>query len=343
MGFKHRQCAAAIAAVALTAAWADSASAATVTEDGGAIAYQAADGEANALTVRDDGAAVIFSDAGAAIQPGAGCQTLSTGAVACAGGPALLTISVGDRNDTVDADTNILMEIRIDGGAGDDTLHSGSALGRLHELGGGDGDDTLTTSVNLIGTQILTGGRGDDSLWAQNGGFGRLIGNSGDDTLRYDQRAPNQAPSLMDGGSGNDTYRWEGPDPFDDQFAARALAPGNGLDTLRADLGPFGPGISVDLAECHGCVDRVIGSDLDDVLLGDSHSNVLEGRGGNDTIDPRGGIDLVDGGAGDDTITLRDRLPDLATCGAGADTVSADARPLDPLGKTCETVQRTAR
>jgi hypothetical protein len=147
----------------------------------------------------------------------------------------------------------------------------------------------------------------------------------------------------MDGGSDNDTYRWEGPDPFDDQFAGRAIAPGNGFDTLRADLGPFGTGITVDLATCHGCVDRVIGSDLDDVLLGDGRINVLVGRGGNDTIDPRGGLDVVDAGAGDDTITLRDGLPDVAICSDGADSVSADQRRLDHVGKSCETVLRSGR
>jgi Ca2+-binding RTX toxin-like protein len=342
MGFKQRQCAVAIAAVAVTGAWTGSAHAATVAVDGDVIAYQAASGEANALTVRDDGVAVSFSDAGAGIQPGAGCVALPTGDAACLGGPTQLAISVGDRDDSVDAETNILKEIRIDGGTGDDTLHSGSASGRLHALNGGSGDDELTTAVNIIGTQVLSGGAGNDSAWAQGGGFGELIGGSGHDSLRYTQRVPGQAPSRMDGGSGNDTYRWEGPDPFDDDFAARAIAPGDDFDTLRVDLGPFGSGVTVDLAACHGCVDRVIGSDLDDVLLGDSRVNVLEGRGGNDTIDPRGGLDAVDGGGGDDTIMLRDRLPDLVTCGDGEDSVSADGRLLDHVGKSCETVLRSA-
>ena len=147
----------------------------------------------------------------------------------------------------------------------------------------------------------------------------------------------------MDGGSGNDIYRWEGPDRSTSSSRRAAIVPGKGFDTLRADLGPFGGGVSVDLAECHGCVDRVIGSELDDVLLGDSRRNVLEGRGGNDTIDPRGGIDLVDGGAGDDTITMRDRMMDIVTCGDGTDSVSADVRLLDHVGSSCETVVRSGR
>lgn len=343
MGFRQRQCAMAIAAVVLTGAWVSSASAATVSVDGDTVAYQAASGEANALTVRDDFGGTTFSDEGATIDPGAGCAALPSGAVTCAPGPTRLAISVGDGDDSVDADTNFLFEIRITGGSGDDTLHSGSASGRLHELDGGYGDDTLTTGVNLIGTQVLTGGPGDDSAWAQGGGFGELVGGSGDDSLRYTQRAPGQAPSRMDGGSGNDTYLWEGPDPFDADFPARAIAAGDGFDTLKADLGPFGSGVTVDIATCHHCVDRVIGSDLDDVLLGDSRTNILQGRGGNDTIDPRGGLDVVDGGDGDDTITLRDRLPDVATCGDGADSVTADGRLLDHLGKSCETVVRSKR
>jgi Ca2+-binding RTX toxin-like protein len=343
MGFRQRQCTVAVAAVVLTGAWASAASASTVGVEGDTIVYRAGDGEANDLTVRDDFGGSTFTDAGAKIEPGAGCAALPTGAVACAPGPTLLAVSVGDRADSVDADTNFFLRVGVDGGTGDDALHSGSASGRLHEVDGGAGDDTITTAVNLIGTQVDDGGPGDDSVWAQGGGVGKLIGGSGDDSLRYAQRAPGQAPDLMDGGSDNDLYLWEGPDPFDDQFPARALGAGSGFDTLKIDLGPFGPGATVDIARCQHCVDRVVGSDLDDTLLGDSRINVLEGRGGNDTIDPRGGLDVVDGGDGDDTIALRDRLPDLATCGDGADSVRADARLLDHLGKSCETVVRSGR
>jgi Ca2+-binding RTX toxin-like protein len=343
MGFRQRQCTVAVAAVLLTGAWANSAPAATVAVDGDAVVYRAGDGEANDLTVRDDFGGSTFTDAGATIEAGAGCAALPTGAVACAPGPALLTVSVGDRADSVDADTNFYAEVRVAGGTGDDTLRSGSASGRLHEVDGGSGDDTIITGVNLIGTQVDDGGPGDDAVWAQGGGFGKLTGGSGDDSLRYTQRAPGQTPELMDGGSGTDLYWWEGPDPFDDQFPARALAAGDGFDTLKIDLGPFGSGATVDIATCHHCVDRVIGSDLDDVLLGDSRTNILQGRGGNDTIDPRGGLDVVDGGTGDDTVALRDRLPDFATCGDGTDSVRADARLLDHVGKSCETVVRSAR
>jgi Ca2+-binding RTX toxin-like protein len=341
MGFKQRQCATAIAAVVLTGAWVSAAPAATVSVAGDAIVYQADYGEANALAVTDDETATTFTDAGAVIQPGAGCEAQASGAVACAAGPTQLFISLADRDDSADAETNFLKEVHIDGGSGDDTLHSGSDRGRLHVLEGGYGDDTLTTSVNLLGTQSISGGPGDDTEWAQAGGFADFAGGSGDDELHYSQRAPGQAPSRMDGGSGNDLYLWEGPDPFDAQFPAQAIVPGQGFDTLRADLGPFGGGITVDLAGCHGCVDRVIGSELDDVLLGDSRPNVLVGRGGNDTIDPRGGLDLVDGGAGDDTITTRDRMIDIVTCGDGADSVRADVRLLDHAGSSCETVLRS--
>jgi hypothetical protein len=343
MRFKQQQCAVAIAAVALTGACVSSAPAATVAVAGDTVVYQADAGEANALTVRDDFGGTTVTDPGASIKPGAGCEAQASGAVTCATGPTLLAISVGDGDDSVDADTNFFDEVRIDGASGDDTLHSGSASGRRHVLDGGYGDDTLTTSVNLIGTQILSGGPGDDSAWMQAGGFGELSGGSGDDTLRYSQRAPDQTPSRMDGASGNDRYLWDGPDPFDAQFAARAIVPGTGFDTLKADLGPFGGGITVDLAACGGCVDRVIGSELNDVLLGDSRPNVLVGRGGNDVIDPRGGVDVVDAGAGDDTITTRDRTPDIVTCGDGVDSLSADGRFLDFAAKSCETVLRASR
>jgi Ca2+-binding RTX toxin-like protein len=345
MTFKQRQCALAIAVAALTGAWVSSAPAATVAVDGDTIAYHADYGEENALTVRDDGVQATFSDAGASIRPGAGCAAQASGAVACdtgTPGSRVVDVDVRDRDDTVDADTSAVQAVRIAGGSGDDTLHSGSASGERHVLDGGSGDDSLTTSVNLLGAQVLIGGAGDDTAWAQAGGAAELIGNSGDDTLHYTQRAPGQTPSRMDGGSDNDLYLWEGPDPFDAQFPARAIVPGGGFDTLKADLGPFGGGITVDLAACGGCVERVIGSQLDDVLLGDSRPDVLVGRGGNDVIDPRGGPDLVDAGAGDDTINTRDGTLDLVTCGEGLDSLRADGRNLDHAGSSCETVLRAA-
>jgi len=346
MGFKQRQCAVAIAAATLTGAWVSSAPAATVAVDGATIAYRADFGETNALTLRDDGVQATFSDAGASIRPGAGCAAQPSGAVACdtgVPGSSVVQINLGDGDDTVDADTSAIQEVRIYGGSGADTLHSGSASGERHVLDGGGGDDALTTSVNLLGSQRLIGGAGDDTAWAQAGGAAELIGNTGNDTLHYTQRAPGQTPSRIDGGSGNDLYLWEGPDPFDAQFPARAIVPGGGFDTLKAVLGPFGSGVTVDLAACGGCVERVIGSDLDDILLGDRRLNVLVGRGGNDTIDPRGGPDLVDAGAGDDTITTRDGVLDVVSCGDGVDALRADGRFIDHVGNSCETVVRTAR
>jgi hypothetical protein len=51
-------------------------------------------------------------------------------------------------------------------------------------------------------------------------------------------------------------------------------------------------------------------------------------------------VDAPDGGDGDDAITSRDGSADTVTCGAGADTVVADAT--DVLAADCENVQLPA-
>jgi len=50
----------------------------------------------------------------------------------------------------------------------------------------------------------------------------------------------------------------------------------------------------------------VIGSNLDDQILGNAEDNRLEGGSGNDTLSGLGGTDSIFGGGGDDTIFFAD-------------------------------------
>jgi Ca2+-binding RTX toxin-like protein len=343
MSNRQRSCIAAMAAIGLTTACAASAQAATVAVSGATITYQAGAGEANALTVTGVAPSAQFSDTGATIAPGPGCQAQADGSVACTAGAGApqLQILTGDRNDRVDAESNAFTLVHISGANGDDALRSRSSSGGQHVLDGGYGDDDLSTATNLGGDQTLNGGPGDDTAAIDEGGHGRLSGASGDDLLSYRALAPGVLPDSLDGGTGNDTYHYIGDSGDFDGFAGR-IVPGFGFDTLTVELSPFSStGIDVDLAACHGCVERVIGSPLADTLLGDGHLNVLLGRDGNDVIDPRGGPDLVSGGAGDDDITTRDHNFDAVSCGAGVDRLTADRPFFDRTDGTCETVLRS--
>ena len=63
---------------------------------------------------------------------------------------------------------------------------------------------------------------------------------------------------------------------------------------------------------------------------------MLTVAGGRGIVDGGAGNDILTGGPADDTITSRDGFADRVTCGAGADTVVADA--LDTVTPSCESV-----
>ena len=89
-------------------------------------------------------------------------------------------------------------------------------------------------------------------------------------------------------------------------------------------------------------------------MFGDDGADTVYGSNGNDTVDGGPGQDLVFGDlsscssfscpAGSDQLFVRDGEVDQANCGAGADTVQADAADviaLDGFG-VCESVDRAA-
>jgi RTX calcium-binding nonapeptide repeat (4 copies) len=84
----------------------------------------------------------------------------------------------------------------------------------------------------------------------------------------------------------------------------------------------------------------VVGGASDDVLVGSATANVLVGGGGSDRLTGAGGADTLDGGAGDDVIDAIDGAADAIACGAGNDSVQADAQ--DAVAADCERADRAA-
>jgi Ca2+-binding RTX toxin-like protein len=64
---------------------------------------------------------------------------------------------------------------------------------------------------------------------------------------------------------------------------------------------------------------------------------VIKGKKGNDKITGLAGQDCLSGGKGDDKIKARDGESDRINCGAGKDSVKADA--LDVIKGNCEKVK----
>jgi Ca2+-binding RTX toxin-like protein len=83
--------------------------------------------------------------------------------------------------------------------------------------------------------------------------------------------------------------------------------------------------------------DVIHGNGGNDRISGGAGADKLYGDAGNDTITGGAGRDSMFGGTGNDTIQAKDGERDTIDCGAGRDTVVADAT--DVL-KHCETVKR---
>ena len=122
---------------------------------------------------------------------------------------------------------------------------------------------------------------------------------------------------LLDGGEGTDAAVY------------RASATG-----VTADLGS---GATGEGSDTFVSIENLLGSALDDVLVGNVSANVLDGgegddvltgRGGNDTLIGRAGVDDFNGGAGADTIQSRDGIAETVFCDS-QDVVDAD--PIDTL------------
>ena len=283
--------------------------------------------------------------------------------VECTGAPPV-TFDLGDLVDKANI-TGAPLSITVLGGPGNDVL---KADGGAQTLVGGDGNDVLEGGADA---DVLDGGDGNDNV----------RGDSGDDELRggpgLDGLSGGQGNDKLDGGDGHDEISaGAGDDLANGGAGDDELEDDDGVDTLRGDDGSdviygFDEGqadtfdggggidgiayvtkvpITLDLAagtvKGAGPPETVIGvEDIIDAqhdtgtLVGTAGANYIEGAPGADVVDPRAGGDVVATSTGDDTIDVRDGFADRVSCGDGADSVQADT--LDDVQPDCETVTHT--
>ena len=206
----------------------------------------------------------------------------------------------------------------INAGAGNDLITGGGAVS------GGAGDDTI---VEFNGNGPVSGGEGDDRF-VQFLATGGTEGGPGTDSLEIDfdriQVVIGQPVTFTFTPSGMQLDAG----PLSGSFAASGIeeleftALKDSVQTVDATTFPG----TVLLRGVSG-VDILIGGAFDDRLLGGT---------GNDTLTGNGGGDQLVAGDGDDLVNARDGVADRVDCGAGADTVVADA--VDVVAG-CESVQ----
>ena len=143
----------------------------------------------------------------------------------------------------------------------------------IENLLGSDHNDTL---VGNSGVNTLTGGAGNDTLEGM-GGADSLIGGGGTDTVSYDHATAAVISCLT-------TSLTQGSNITFSQGAAITQA------------GDAGDSSHVTVGDTYSGIENMIGSHLDDTLIGNSEANVINGGAGDDTLEGMAGGDRLIGG-----------------------------------------------
>jgi Ca2+-binding RTX toxin-like protein len=335
-----------------------SASAGTISINGGTFAYTASAGEGNVVhlvqtTSCETLAAPCLRFSDLAYNPvtvPAACVDTGFNGVLCPL-PRSATIDLGDKVDLYsDWDGPSV----IHAGPGEDVVR---AQGGADVLYGEDGADDL---VGGLGDDRVNGGTGNDTLdsylaegeWSaaadDSRGTDVLRGDAGRDTASY--RARNDPLVLSKDGKANDGAPGENDTIADD---VERIDGGQGDDAIVG-----GPGRDLlfglegaDVITGAGNQDRVDGGDGDDAVAGGDGGDSVAGGGEDDLVVGGPGADALYGdylygcGAaqscvdGDDEVRADDGTQDLVDCGRGIDAVRVDT--IDYRGRLseCEGVQ----
>jgi Ca2+-binding RTX toxin-like protein len=267
-----------------------------------------------------------------------------------------LVVNMNGGDDVFTAGNGLapLIALKVDGGAGNDTITGGDGNDVLL---GGDGNDVITGGR---GSDMMIGGAGDDTfVWNPGDGSDVVEGQDGHDTLQFNGSNANENMDLSANGSRLRLFRDVGNVTMDvngvEQVNVAALGgadtltvndlshtavtdvnldlagtPGSGVGDGQADTVIVNGTAHADTVQISGSGTSytVAGLSANVAVQGSEGANdrlVVNGLGGNDSINaaglPASTVQLtVDGGAGNDRITGGDGN-DLLIGGAGNDSI----------------------
>ena len=213
---------------------------------------------------------------------------LDTGGVNITIGSGVEYAAGNSGNDSINA-ASLTTAVNMFGGAGDDTLYSGSGG---DTLSGGGGNDTLAGGA---GVDHLDGGDGNDSLFG-GAGADELIGGAGNDKLYVMGN-----DSLLQGDAGYDQVIVldAGGVNITIGSGVEYAVGNNGNDTI--DASGLTTAITIGGA---GGNDTLTGGSAGDTLAAGDGVDILNGGDGADTLYGGAGIDEFHGGDGDDNMFI---------------------------------------
>ena len=252
----------------------------------------------------------------------AGALLINGGSVSILGGDATVANTTGIQlsglagNDTImlDESTGVLPAARLDGGAGNDLLVSGSDNDQLF---GGSGDDVL---LGKGGNDQLFGGSGNDVL---TGGVGsdQVFGDSGDDRMIWN---PGDGSDLFEGDSGIDTAEINGGNGAE-MFSIAAN--GARVSFERVVPAPFTLDIGTTenlVLNANGGGDNIMVSDLTGTAVKQVTIDLGAGDGQADVVS-------VDATAGNDLISIASSGASVAVTGLSAQVTISGAEAANDL------------
>ena len=364
-----------LALVLAVAAPAAASAATVVRKSDGTLLYTASGSAKNHVGVQgsdDDSTITFYTSGGDEMNAPAGCtpSDLYGGEVVTCTMPTAVRVELGAGDDDAYVSDSIPVPVTLSGGPGADWL---TAAEEPAVLDGGTGEDKL---VGGESADVLRSGDGNDTIEGNDGGD-RIDAGAGDDLLAPDGYEHANA-DVVDGGPGFDRIEGDYSSRFSDTDPPVSITFGGGADDGRPgegdDLrsvekvwlnvgGTFTGSEGADefrLSQV-GTPSTMDGRGGDDRLRSGDGADRLDGGAGNDNVDGGFGDDVLIGGPGrdtisgdlaggdcgplwckypfgNDTIEARDGEADSITCGAGTDTVNADAQ--DVVAPDCENVVR---
>ena len=353
------------------------ASAATVARTAdGTLVYTGSGSVKNHVGVQvadDDSTITFYTNSGDPMNSPSGCSPsdLYGGDVVTCTMPTAVRVELGAGDDDAYAMDGIPVPVTLSGGPGADWLTAGEERAVLD---GGTGEDKL---VGAEGDDLLRGGDGNDTIDGADG-RDRIEAGAGDDLLAPDGYEHANA-DVVDGGPGFDRIEGDYSSRFSDTDPPVAITFGGGADDGRPGEGDDLRSVEKVWLNVGGSFTGTEGADEfrlsqvgtpstmnglggDDRLRSGDGADRLDGGAGNDSVDGGFGDDELIGGPGrdtisgdlaggdcgplwcrypygNDTIQARDGEVDSITCGAGTDTVNADAQ--DVVAPDCENVTRS--